>query len=102
MAGRRSLESLWEDVRRIPRGRVMGYGALGQIQDGPVSGLIVGRWMAVCPLDIPWWRVVGSRGDILVGRKDPQAGVVQRARLEQEGVAFDAEGRVLPEFFWHP
>lgn len=97
----RSLEQLWELVRAIPFGKVAGYGALGRALDRPVSGLVVGKWMAVAPPDVPWWRVVASDGSLRTARRDPGLALSQKRHLEGEGVAFTSD-RVSAEAFWQP
>jgi alkylated DNA nucleotide flippase Atl1 len=57
----------------------------------PVGGYMVGRWMASCPEDVPWWRVVAKTGHLPVGKRDPRLGIEQRTLLEQEGVTFDGD-----------
>lgn len=97
----RSLEELWELVRAIPFGRVAGYGALGRTLNRPVSGLVIGKWMAIAPPDVPWWRVVASDGALRTARRDPGLALTQRRLLESEGVSFDGE-RVTSVAFWIP
>ncbi|MBC8064125.1 MAG: MGMT family protein [Chlorobia bacterium] len=97
------LDELWTFVRSIPEGRVCGYGALGKAMRNPVSGLLIGRWMAVCPSDVPWWRVVAADGRLPVWKKDPNLEVIQHDRLAEEGVDFDLEGRVrMDGYRWEP
>jgi methylated-DNA-protein-cysteine methyltransferase-like protein len=43
--------------------------------------------------DVPWHRVINSRGRISFKGDTPRA-VLQRAKLEAEGVTFSATGRV--------
>ena len=92
------LDELWELVRAIPRGNVSGYGDLGRALSRPVSGLLVGRWMASCPADIPWWRVVGADGRLPLWKRDANLERIQQDRLVEEGVEFE-EGRVKMEKF---
>ena len=77
---------LWETVRSIPSGRVASYGNVGRSLSSPTSGYFVGRWMADCPDDVPWWRVVAKDGRLPVWKKDPDLEVLQIQRLEAEGV----------------
>jgi methylated-DNA-protein-cysteine methyltransferase-like protein len=97
------LTDLWGVVARIPFGCVASYGNVGQALERPVSGLLVGRWMFQTPAseDIPWWRVVGAKGDLLIGRRDASLALMQREKLEAEGVEFEAS-QVRPEFFIVP
>jgi len=95
-------EELYALVRSIPIGRVAGYGQLGHMLRNPVSGLLVGRWMARCPNSLPWWRVVAGDGSLPVWKKDPHLGVEQTQRLSEEGVEI-ADGQVLMERYrWSP
>ncbi|MCX7798962.1 MAG: MGMT family protein [Fimbriimonadales bacterium] len=84
-------DELWQVVRSIPTGRVASYGDCGRELIPPVSGLIVGKWMALAPADVPWWRVVARDGRLVVGRRDPRLAAVQRSLLEAEGVPFEGD-----------
>jgi len=79
-------------VKRIPRGRVATYGELARALRLPGGARTAGRAMAACPAGrgIPWHRVVGSAGRILI--RGPHA-ALQRRLLESEGTQF-VEGRV--------
>jgi methylated-DNA-[protein]-cysteine S-methyltransferase len=80
----------------IPRGRVMTYGGMAAKLGVPGGARAVGNVMArnPFPLVIPCHRVVGSGGSLHgFGGGLP----MKRALLVMEGVAFDREGRVLPE-----
>lgn len=95
------LEELWTIVSSIPRGRVSGYGDVGRALSRPVSGVLVGKWMAQCPPEVPWWRVCGKSGDLLVGKRDPNFARQQAQRLTDEGVRL-VDGCVEPDAFWIP
>jgi methylated-DNA-protein-cysteine methyltransferase related protein len=96
MAAKRKADSLWNPVFRfvksIPRGRVISYGELARALRLPGGARTAGRAMAATPRGrgIPWHRVVGAGGRILV--REPHAGL-QRRLLESEGVRF-IEGRI--------
>jgi methylated-DNA-protein-cysteine methyltransferase-like protein len=79
-------EELWQLVRSIPKGRVASYGDLGQALSSPATGFQVGRWMARCPEDLPWWRVVSKQGAFPVGKRDPRLEMEQGDILKREGV----------------
>jgi len=85
-------------VRSIPEGCCASYGQVGGALENPVSGLIVGKILAFCEPDLPWWRVVGADGSLLTARRDPALAVEQRARLEAEGVRLEQD-RVLKQYF---
>jgi len=94
-----ATSALWRVVRAIPAGCVVGYGAVGKASDRPVSGFLMGKWLSHCPADVPWWRVVGSNGDLLVAKRSEVLAQEQRQRLEAEGVSFTLEGRVVATAF---
>ena len=96
-----ALDELWTVVRSVPPGCVASYGEVGRALSRPVSGVLVGKWMAACPHDVPWWRIVGKSGDLLVAGRHPELGLLQKQRLEREGVEFDGD-RVAPGCFWIP
>lgn len=98
---------VWEVVRRVPPGKVATYGQIARLISPPPGMHIkdylafgarwVGGAMAACPDDLPWWRVINSRGEISLRRGADE----QRMRLEAEGVVFDERGRVdLKRYGW--
>lgn len=98
---------VWELVRQIPRGRVATYGQIALMLPPPPGVEIeayrafgprwVGGAMANCPDDVPWQRVINSKGEI---SPRPGAGR-QRELLEEEEVVFNGKGRIdLKKFQW--
>jgi methylated-DNA-protein-cysteine methyltransferase-like protein len=98
---------IWDLVCRIPPGRVATYGQLAKLLPPPPgvaasSYLSLGpRWvgaaMAKCPDEVPWQRVINSKGEISIRPGAEE----QRRLLEEEGVEFNAHGRVdLERFGW--
>jgi methylated-DNA-protein-cysteine methyltransferase-like protein len=93
-------------VRRIPRGRVTTYGAVALKGGVPRAARQVGYALAALRgtrHDVPWQRVLGARprGAAAISILDPVGAAVQRKLLEDEGIAFDARGRVdLARFGW--
>ena len=98
---------VWDLVRQIPRGKVASYGQVARMippPEGvnPKSYLSLGpRWvgsaMAKCPDDVPWQRVINSKGEISLRPGAEE----QRHLLEAEGVEFDTRGRVdMVRFGW--
>jgi methylated-DNA-protein-cysteine methyltransferase related protein len=90
-------------VRRIPAGRVATYGQIAALAGLPGQARLVGYALAALEADsdVPWHRVVNARGAISL---PPQghAALMQRARLEAEGVAFRADLVALEHFGWGP
>jgi len=83
------VDELWELVRGVPVGKVVSYGALGSALSRPLTGRVVGRLMASCPDDIPWWRVVAKSGALPIWKRGPAAGARQEELLRQEGVPIE-------------
>jgi methylated-DNA-protein-cysteine methyltransferase-like protein len=94
-------EPVYNLVQQIPRGRVLTYGAVAKLLRLRGGARSAGRAMAATPQGrgIPWHRVVGERGKILI--REPYASL-QRKLLETEGVAL-IESRVdLKRHLWSP
>jgi methylated-DNA-protein-cysteine methyltransferase-like protein len=100
-------QQVWEIVRRVPPGRVTTYGEIARLipipegMDPKAYLAFAPRWvggaMAACPADVPWQRVINSKGEISE-RPGAQA---QRQLLEEEGVQFDQRGKIdLKTFGW--
>jgi methylated-DNA-protein-cysteine methyltransferase-like protein len=98
---------VWELVRQIPRGRVATYGQIALMLpippgvDADAYRAFGPRWvggaMANCPDDVPWQRVINSKGEI---SPRPGAGR-QRELLDEEGVVFNDKDRIdLKKFGW--
>ncbi len=71
-------------VPRIPRGKVATYGDIAYAAGYPGAARQV-AWALHGSKGLPWQRVVGAGGKILLGG---HAGVTQRLKLEAEGVRF--------------
>jgi methylated-DNA-protein-cysteine methyltransferase related protein len=101
--------SVWDVVRRVPAGHVATYGQIARLvpvpagvdpQDYQAFGARwVGSAMAICPGDVPWQRIINSKGEISL-----RAGAEQQRRLlEEEKIVFDDRGRIdLKRFGWQP
>ena len=100
------FEKIYRMVLRIPHGRVMTYGQIARLLDDRFSPRLVGWAMHATPHDernIPWHRVINSRGSISTGRLITHEPDLQRLLLEAEGVVFNATGRCdLAIFQWSP
>ncbi len=91
-------------VKLIPAGRVATYGQVARLAGLPKNWRQVGAVLRDLPAgkEIPWFRVVNSRGEIS-NRSRPDSEGLQREHLEREGVRFDQRGRIdLLEFGWQP
>jgi len=89
---------IYDIVRQVPRGKVTTYGDIAQLIGPGADARVVGYAMANCPDDVPWQRVINSQGKISLKGDAAQK---QRLRLEAEGIAFDARGKIdLKRFRW--
>jgi len=100
---------VWDIVRQVPRGRVATYGQIAKMLPPPggveietyvaFGPLWVGGAMAHCPDDVPWQRVINSKGEI--SERDGAGARRQRLLLEEEGVEFSDRGRIyLKKYQW--
>ena len=95
------FERVYHLVRRVPPGQVTSYGAIARMLEHPHAARTVGWALHSLPAasDVPWWRVINSRGCVSIRRG--QGAVRQRALLEAEGVIFDGQGCVdMDRFGW--
>ena len=82
-------------VARVPLGRVVTYGQVARMAGYPGAARQVGWALHGLPDNsrTPWHRVINAAGEISsrgLGASEHE----QRLRLEEEGVSFDARGRV--------
>ncbi len=96
-AKRNKFDDIRDIARSIPYGHVMSYGQIGQMCG--VSGQMAGWAMATVPMDVPWHRVVGAKGDLPAAKRSEELGRVQRELLEAEGIAFLANGLIDMKLF---
>jgi methylated-DNA-protein-cysteine methyltransferase related protein len=96
-----SWDPVYRFVQRIPRGKVLTYGALAKALRLPGGARTAGRAMAATPSGkgIPWHRVIGDRGKILI--RGPHS-LLQRKLLESEGVAIVEFCVDLKRHLWQP
>jgi methylated-DNA-protein-cysteine methyltransferase-like protein len=96
-----SWNPVYRYVQRIPRGRVLTYGALAKALRLPGGARTAGRAMAATPSGkgIPWHRVLGERGKILI--REPYASL-QRKLLESEGIRLVGLRVDLKRHLWKP
>ncbi len=87
-------QAVYEIVRRIPKGRVMSYGAVARAAGFPGNSRAVGRYLHVNPDPgtIPCHRVVFSDGRLAPSFAFGGEGA-QRSLLESEGVRFKPDGK---------
>jgi methylated-DNA-protein-cysteine methyltransferase related protein len=99
------FERIYAIVRQVPPGQVVTYGQVAKLVGG-ISAQMVGFALAALRErsgiePVPWQRVINAQGKVSPHGQG-YGTAVQRQLLEEEGVVFDAEGRVnLNEFRWN-
>ena len=89
---RQFFKRVYAVVRTIPRGKVLTYGQIATLVGSPYMARQVGWAMHGCPKGLPWQRVVGSGGKILINSQSVGEGsLLQRKLLEMEGVRFKSQ-----------
>jgi methylated-DNA-protein-cysteine methyltransferase-like protein len=91
------LQELRKTVRRIPKGRVATYGQVAVAAGFPGRARQVVWALHNCGASVPWHRVVGAGGRILL---PGQSGLEQRLRLQSEGVTFQGDRVRLSVHQW--
>jgi methylated-DNA-protein-cysteine methyltransferase-like protein len=85
---------VFEIVKKIPKGRITSYGRIAILLGRPRAARAVGyalNSLTKTPnQEIPWQRVINSRGSISEG--EPGRSLLQRKLLEKEGIEFNVEG----------
>ena len=100
---------VWDIVRQIPYSRVASYGQIAKMLPPPdrvdaetyleFGGLWVSGAVAASPNDVPWQRVVNSKGEIT--ERDGLEAKRHKLLLEDEGVQFSVRGRIdMKKFGW--
>ena len=94
---------IYDMVRQIPAGKVTTYGRIAELVGG-CTARMVGYAMAALKRggepDVPWQRVINAKGKISI-HGDGFGNAMQRRKLEEEGVEFDANDRVdFTRFGW--
>ena len=100
-----TFERIYEIVRQIPAGRVATYGQIAALLGPGMPPRIVG--FALHGLadnsDVPWHRVVNSKGKISLRADRGAFDCLQHQLLHRESVVFDQTGKIdLSIYLWRP
>lgn len=108
----RAYVQVYELVCRIPPGKVLTYGLVSHLIGGRLSAQVIGWALkALGPpggdkpysaANVPWHRVINSRGQLSTHKNADIPPGLQRDLLEQEGVRFNDEQCVdLDKYLWY-
>ena len=91
--------AIYKMVKKIPMGKVATYGQIARLAGFPNHARLVGYALhALRDPSIPWHRVINARGEISLSDIGSE---VQRGLLANEGIIFNASGKVdLKQFGW--
>ncbi|MBU6452344.1 MAG: MGMT family protein [Cyanobacteria bacterium REEB67] len=105
-------------VQKIPRGKVLTYGEISRLMDKRLSAAAVGWAMRALPAEtgkkgqngqnypfnshnVPWHRVINSRGQVSTNNEPNIPSGLQQSLLEAEGIVFDSAGTInLESYLW--
>lgn len=98
-----TFEKIYQQVKKIPRGKVATYGLIAELAGNRHWSQVVGYALHANPDpdNIPCYRVVNRFGEtsqsFAFGGSD-----IQRKMLEQDGVEFNSDGKVdLSIYLWN-
>ena len=100
-----NYEKIYAVVETIPEGRVATYGQVAALAGLAGHARQVGYALFRTPRgsELPWHRVINSRGEISARSERTGSEELQRVLLEEEGVEFNMAGRIeLKRFRWQP
>lgn len=103
LKGDKAAAAICAVIRRIPRGWVATYGQVAAMAGLPRRARLVGQVLRDMDpgADLPWHRVVNAKGEVSYSLSRSGGDALQRELLENEGVAFDANGRFdLERYRW--
>lgn len=100
---------VWNTVSLIPRGKVASYGQIAKMLRPPAGidaqtyleygALWVSNAVENSPNEVPWQRVVNSKGEIT--ERDGAQAKRHQLLLEEEGVQFNVRGRIdMKKYGW--
>ncbi len=98
-----AYQKIYQVVRLVPVGKVVTYGQVADLAGLAGKARLVGYalFRVAVESDVPWQRVVNSRGEISYATSREGADYVQKSLLEQEGIEFSRQGKIdLKKYRW--
>lgn len=101
-----AYNDIYAIVRQIPVGQVATYGQVAELANLYGKARLVGYALYrvdISSSEVPWHRVINAKGEISYSPLRRGADYRQRSLLEQEGIKFNAEGKIsLRDYLWRP
>ena len=105
----RFYAEVWNIISLIPRGKVASYGQIAKMIRPPegvdaetyleYGALWVSNAVKESPNEVPWYRVINSKGEIT--ERDKVEAKRHQLLLEDEGVFFNPRGRIdMKKYGW--
>ncbi|WP_340678834.1 MGMT family protein [Paraglaciecola sp.] len=103
MASQVNFQRIWQTVDLIPVGKVASYGQVADLAGLPGRARLVGKALGLVPdkLEIPWYRVLRSSGQLAFPPGSEQAGL-QMGLLQEENIVVLNNRVKLQVFQWQP
>ncbi len=98
-------DRIYSIVRQIPLGKVATYGQIADLSGLYGKARLVGYALFRVDLkdDIPWHRVINSKGEISYSFQRQGGDYLQKVLLEEEGIEFKNNGKInLGKYRWQP
>ena len=98
-------QRIYDVVKQIPIGTVLTYGQVAELAGLYGKARLVGYALFKVEIatDIPWQRVVNSKGEISYSIARCGGDYLQKTLLEQEGIQFSHAQRIdLKKYRWQP
>ena len=100
-----NYDRIYATVRQIPFGKVATSGQVADLAGLYGKARLVGYALFRVQIadDIPWQRVINSKGEISYSFKRQGGDYLQKVLLEEEGIKFKTNGKIdLNQYRWQP
>ena len=100
-----NYDRIYTTVRNIPYGKVATYGQIADLTGLYGKARLVGYALFKVQIadNIPWHRVINSKGEISYSFKRQGGDYLQKVLLEEEGIEFKPNGKIdLRIYRWQP
>lgn len=91
-------------VKKIPKGKVASYGQIAAMAGHPRAARQIGtilRNLDIRNYEIPWWRVVNSKGEISIRGNWTATKELQRDLLVRDGVKINKDFKIdMEKYKW--